>query len=194
MLHLYQEQAGMAVDDLLAYQIMLRHYNNYMRMGPEASPDARILHTDRDITKFDKRIFRRMAELKYSPGNGKPSPFTIATQFLYDEFFSFRPISAAEIEAVFEWNDQGIERDEIYDPKNADAFLQSIARSEAGCRCFKERVQDLLEQMDRDDLVQRVNRLRSGLVQNYGRGDSRIDEFDAAFNPEFINLEALPWW
>jgi hypothetical protein len=193
MLHLYQEQAGMAVDDLQTYKSMHEHYRTYMRMGPEASPDTRILHTDRDVSRFDKRIFRRMADLKHGK-NEKPSPFAIATEFLPDQFFSSRPVSATEFEDVFEWSDQGIERDEVYDPKNPEAFLLAISQSEAACRYFKERVQELIEQMEQDELIQRVNEIRSGLILEFGRSHQRVTEFDAAFNPEFVKMENFPWW
>ena len=193
MLHLYQEQAGMAIDDLLAYKDMLKHYNVYMRMGPEAGAETRILHTDRNISKYDKRIFRRIAGLKYSR-DSKPSPFMIATEFFPDIFFSERPLSPGKIEAVFGWNDQGIERDEVYDPDAPEVFLMSIAHSDVACSYFKSRVQDLLEEMDELERVQRVNDIRSKLVDKFGRQNQRVSAFEQTFNSEFTQLIEFPWW
>lgn len=191
MLHFYQEEAGIAIDDLLTYDTMNQHYQDFLKT---MSPESRILHTERDPTIFDIAIYHRLAKLKHHQGDGKPSLFMIATDFISDQFFSWRPINQEESEAIFEWTDHGLVMDARYDSKDPDSFILNISKSEAAFTSFRDKVTDMIEEMETEELVSRRNEIRNRLVDEHTRDHNKVEEFERFFNKDFVNKTSFPWW
>jgi len=193
MLHLYQEEAGMAVDDLSSYSLMKQHYNLFIDDYSDLEPEKSILHIHKDPLYFQIAPYLRINELTTDKGSGRPSPFRIATKFIYDKVFTWRPKGLdGEEEALFEWEDpDGVADEAIYDEKDPDSFLMEIAQDPSACNSFKRKVRDEIEQMDTKDIVDRRNKIISKINRDNRK---EIEGFKKFFNNEFVNKEGFPWW
>ena len=191
MLHFYQEEGGIAIDDLDAYPSLLEHYKSYIN---DKEAQQRILHTDKDPSKYDITIYHRMTALKNDRGEGKPSPFRIATEFLHDVFFLVVPTPNNSTEYLFEWQESGLRKDAEYRVSQKDLFLAKVATSEAGTDQFKRRIKELLLDMDETDLVQRCNEHGEKIRSAFGRGSKEEQQFQHYFNEAFIKKDGFPWW
>jgi len=189
MLHFYQEEGGIALDELKTYEALKKQYDSY-RITDE--PINRILHTHKDASQFDISYLRRIENLKRE-SNGRPSIFRIATQFIPDLIFIEKPVGKGIVEYLFEWEEYGIFLDALYNKNDPDSLLWELSRSDNGDEKFIEKVKEEIEQLDESEMNDRFSKLRTEIIEEHGRG-KKLEEFNNYFNKNFIKKEDFPWF
>lgn len=186
MLHFYQEEGGVALDELMTYELMDAHYRDCLE---STQPEMRLLHTDKDPSNFDITRYKRFGDLKDDRGEGKPSFMRVAFKFAPDLIFDIKPVLGGKDEQYFEWDDNGMRYDATYDPEDPDSFLWELARSPAGCNRFKEKIRRVLESLSEDEMIGRWNALRERI-----KNKNELEDFEKYFNGDFVKRTNLPWW
>jgi hypothetical protein len=185
MIHFYQEEGGIALDELKAYEPMKNQYDKYRKAD---EPVSRIVHTHKDASQFDISYIRRMEKLTRET-TGKPSAFRIAIDFIPGAIFEKRGK-----EYLFEWNEFGINMDALYKPKEPNKLLRELSRSEKGDEMFIEKVKEELEKRDDHRMRKIWESRRNKVINNYGRESIQMKNFTNYFNKDFLNKKDFPWF
>jgi len=187
MIHFYQEEGGIALDELKAFDAMKKQYESYRRAD---EPVGRIVHTHKDASLFDISYIRRIEKLT-SETSGKPSVFRIAKDFIPRKIFVQRP---NEKEWLFEWEEYGIQMDAVYDLNDPASLLRELSRSEKGDIIFAEKVRTEIENMDEAKMNQLFSKRKVSFTKKYGRNSIQLDEFINYFNNDFRQKKDFPWF
>ncbi|MDI6796379.1 MAG: tubulin-like doman-containing protein, partial [Desulfatibacillaceae bacterium] len=191
MLHLYQEVAGFALNEMATCQALEAFYLDNLESRDVVK---RVLHTDIMPSRFDIGRYKRLGDLTHEAGPGKPSLISLVGDFLNERFLTRRPLNETDDEIVFEWKEGGIPRDALYDPDNRDKFAWELAASPEGVRQFKKRVLDVMQALSEDDMIGLNESLRQRILKNHGRESKEMEEYIRIFTPEFVTRKHLPWW
>jgi hypothetical protein len=189
MLHFYQEEGGIAIDELDNFACMESKYYEYRN---SRQTEARVVHIDRDPSKFEISRYHRVEELKRNSGPGKPSLIDIANRFINDLVFTSRPNAQGHFDLLFEWQDRGLSYDALYDPEKPEDFLWEVAQTEVGSTCFKRKIYEILDHMDETEMTSRHGTIREQLRARYP--PNSVLEFQEVFNTDFVHKRDFPWW
>lgn len=195
MLHFYQEEGGIALDELESAAAMKLCYDNARR---SSNPESRILHTHKDPSKFDIQRYNRFDELNSSSGPGKPSLISIAMEFIPDKIFNNDYPGADRSGSMdFMWEDQtGLPDSVILDMREPDRFLWKLVENEYACEVFKRKIRESLEALNEDEMRDRWRKLRIFIRDRYDGDQATINAYDMNYNAEFIHrrYDKWPWW
>ena len=125
MLHLYQEEVGLAMDDLAIYHGAESLYRQALS---SSSPLQGIVHTHKDPRYFSIDIYMNLRRLLTDKPN-QPSPVSIIT--------CLRPVRAVvlhgeEYNQYFTWEEEGLPETVQFNLDDVWAFAGELARSHGG--------------------------------------------------------------
>ncbi len=191
MLHLYQEVAGFALNEMTTCKAL---EDFYLANLDSRDVVKRVLHTDIMPSRFDIGRYKRVSDLTHEYGSGRPSLMRLVGDFLNERFFTRRPLNETDDEIVFEWKEAGISQDALYDPDDRMKFAWNLAGSEEGVRQFKQKALDLMGSLSQEDMIGLAESLKQRILAKHGRGSQEEEEYKRIFNADFIAKKFLPWW
>ena len=189
LLHLFQEEVGLAMDDMAFYHIAEKQYRKALD-NPNVIQS--IVHTHKDPSYFDIDIYINLSHLLTDKPH-QPSPLMITT--------CLKPVREVVLQGAmhnqyFSWEEEGLEETIQFDPEDVWRFARELAHSNEGTNIFLSRVREAitLNQFSAKEIQGMFAEGRDVWATVPAPDGKHRWSFDELFTNNFARRRGYPWF
>lgn len=188
MLHFYQEECGIALDELGIYDKIKDHYENAVKSSQRS---VNIVHTHKDPSTFDIQKYNLYRKLT-AEASSRPSIIRVARDLIPDLIFEKKPVGDGQ-ELIFKWEERMRTRQLAYRNDDTNGFLWELVNYNEGYKNFQQAVQNKLKTLTLEELENYIRDQSQKIADKYGHSSNEMKDFDRFFTTDFADNKDTMW-